>query len=234
MSRGWQSSTPAVGLRVFQPRRGYRYSMDPILLAGWLVARGPLPKRILDVGSGSGILGLLLATQGPQVVGIDVQAEWLPWARRSAQESGLSVDFRQADVRDWSDPPVSLVVSNPPYFRPGEGSLPSDPMRAQARHGLAGDLPELVAAMARAGDRVALVLPSARAPEAIRVLAACGRPVQHRCVLERLTMLDTGGLPATGSHSSHPLRGADGGHSELVRACYAAVRAELAESPSGR
>ena len=94
---------PAPGLKVWQPRRGFRYGLDSILLAGWAL-EGGRPKRFLDVGTGSGIVALLLARLGIPGVGIDVRSDWIDLARRSAEDSGLdNVSFVPGDVSNsWS------------------------------------------------------------------------------------------------------------------------------------
>ena len=52
------------GLSFLQHKHGYRFSMDPVLLADFVSMR--TAKRILDLGAGSGVLGLLLAARYPK------------------------------------------------------------------------------------------------------------------------------------------------------------------------
>jgi len=171
--------TPVPGVFVHQRARGYRYALDPFLLAGW-VMEGVRPDRLIDVGTGSGIIALLLAKQGLTCDGIDVRAGAIERARRSAADSALHVDFSVGDVRDWPADGHDLAVCNPPYFPAGEGHLPPDADRAAARHELHGTLKDLVGAMGRLAPRVALILPLARAEEATQLLATAGRPVRRR------------------------------------------------------
>jgi tRNA1Val (adenine37-N6)-methyltransferase len=223
---------PAPGLFLHQPKRGFRYSADPFLLAAWLLEAGT-PASILDVGTGSGVLALLLAHAGvPEVTGIDVQPDWIPLAQRSAIVSKLRATFAVADVREWSGPRVDVCVSNPPYLPTGRGPLPADPLRAHARHELSGSLGELIAAMSRLSERVALVLPAWRGDEAAALLSASGRPLVRRCDLDqRLVLLE-------GRASGGPLQREQvvlwqegGGHGPRVRAWYARLGARLAAAP---
>jgi tRNA1(Val) A37 N6-methylase TrmN6 len=162
---------PAPGLTVWQPQRGFRYGLDAILLAGWAL-EGGRPKRFLDVGTGSGIVALLLARMGIPGVGIDVRSDWIELARRSAADSGLdNVSFLHGDVRTAAIEGIDLVLANPPYRQEGQGTMSPDARKAAATHELSGTLAELVAAMCRLGDRVALVLPLQREAEARDALA---------------------------------------------------------------
>ncbi|MGG7566403.1 peptide chain release factor N(5)-glutamine methyltransferase [Rhodovulum sp. DZ06] len=86
--------------------------------------QGPAPKRILDLGLGSGciLLTLLAEWPGAMGVGVDASAAALDIARRNAAALGLEA---RADLRlgDWAtgiDGPFDLVVSNPPYIAEDE------------------------------------------------------------------------------------------------------------------
>ncbi|MGH8933116.1 MAG: class I SAM-dependent methyltransferase [Egibacteraceae bacterium] len=71
------------------------------------------PRRILDVGTGTGFLALLLAELGHDVVGIDPSEPMLAKARAKATAAGLTIDLRQADAYDpgLPDGSVDVVVS---------------------------------------------------------------------------------------------------------------------------
>lgn len=224
---------PAPGLTIYQPARGFRYSLDPFLLAGF-VLEGGAPRSVLDVGTGSGVMALVLARAGvPEVHGVDVRPEWAPLQRASARDSGLDVRWRTADVRDLDGPTVDCCVCNPPYFRPGAGPVSPDPVRAHARHALAGDLDELIGAMARLAPRVALVLPAGRAAEARRLLQEADRPVRRALLLgDRLALLDGGGEGEAGTERA-PLYLPDSGFSARVHALYRRAGVALAKGPEG-
>ncbi|MGH8933590.1 MAG: class I SAM-dependent methyltransferase [Egibacteraceae bacterium] len=56
------------------------------------------PRRVLDVGTGTGFLACLLAELGHDVVGIDPSSEMLRRARAKAEAAGLSIEFRNGDA----------------------------------------------------------------------------------------------------------------------------------------
>lgn len=136
---------------------------DGVTLGAMAPARG----RVLDVGCGCGLIGLMLAQRGADnVVMIDIDpaaageaaanAAASPWASRVRI---LTMDFLLFD----SVEPFDSIVCNPPFFATGQ--LAPDPRRAAARH---EDLLPAEAFMARAagmlspGGTVCVILPPDR------------------------------------------------------------------------
>jgi len=85
-------------------------------------------SKILDIGTGSGCIGLALKANLPEsvVLGIDISEKALETARNNAQSNNLDVIFKKADIlhfdaNNWAEPDV--VVSNPPYVRDSEKQL---------------------------------------------------------------------------------------------------------------
>ena len=171
------------GLILSQPARGYRYSLDPFLLADF--SRPRQRERILDLGAGVGVIGLLLARRHPtvHVVGIELQEELARHAAENVRASGLArrVHIVRADLREAPRllPPEHFhrVVANPPFRRAGSGAAPPEPGRAAARQettfGLA-DLARVSAAMLRFGGELDVIHLAERLPELFSSLAACG------------------------------------------------------------
>ena len=161
-----------------QPRDGYRFSLDAVLLARF--AAEDRAERVLDLGCGCGVVGLCVLALGgsERLVGLDIQPEMVACAVESARRSGVSecASFRTGDYRD---PGVTgdgwpLVVSNPPYRPPAQGRVSPKPGVAVARHEVCGTVEDLARAAARAlapGGRFCTVYPAPRLPA---LLAACG------------------------------------------------------------
>ena len=138
-------------LKIIQKVDGYRFSIDAILLAHY---SSHLPARsIIDLGTGSGIIPLILARKNsaPTVLGVEIQEELADMARRTMMLNELSgrVTILHEDLRSIRDSfsPASfdLVVSNPPYYPVTDGRINPTEQKAIARHEIMLSLEDLVA-----------------------------------------------------------------------------------------
>ena len=123
--------------------------------------------RILDVGTGSGLIARMLMQRIPEaeVEGIDIDEAAVEQAR------GNGVKAHVARLQEWQGGPYDLIVSNPPYF---QNSLKNpDKGRELARHTDSLSYEELVkhsARLLKADGQLALILP-AEAEKEVRELA---------------------------------------------------------------
>ncbi|GAB4255829.1 MAG: methyltransferase [Deferrisomatales bacterium] len=167
-------------VRVVQARKGYRFSVDAVLLARF-AAQWPAP-RALDLGCGCGVVGLSLLALGgaDELVGVDVQEAMVDRARRSAAWNGWAhrCRFEAADLSGDRWTPggqVGLAVANPPYYPLGTGRVSPDPATAIARHEGAGSVADVARAAGRAlapGGSLCVVFPASRVAE---LLEQCRR-----------------------------------------------------------
>ena len=128
------------GLRLIQKKHNFRFGLDAVLLADFAAVR---PRdRVADLGTGTGILPLLLIGRGKgqSFLGVEIQAEMAEMAGRTMAMNGLAerVDILHADVADIRNrlPACSFdaVVCNPPYGIPGKTMVNQDASRTTARH----------------------------------------------------------------------------------------------------
>jgi len=163
-----------------QPARGYRYSVDSLLLVDF-AARGRA-RLCLDLGTGSGVLAIRLLEREAcaRAVGIERQPELAACARDNARARGLTDRFAVVEgvlrrvVRAEAPGRFDLVVANPPFYRRGTGRPGPSSSRARARHEHDTTLADFVAAARHAlgkRGRFCLVLPADRLPD----LTALGR-----------------------------------------------------------
>ncbi|MCD6570097.1 MAG: methyltransferase [Deltaproteobacteria bacterium] len=128
-------------LYVLQKRKGYRFSIDAYLLAAFVDE--PPGTRTLEIGSGSGIIAILLAgIKGLKITGVEVQREMVNMSRRSVMLNGLEnqIEIIEADIKGFEGKGFDIVVTNPPYRPPLTGRLNPDINKAIARHEILLDL----------------------------------------------------------------------------------------------
>ena len=137
---------------------------DGVLLGAWADIEGD--SRILDVGTGTGLIALMLAQRNAsaEIVGVDISHEAIeeardnflnsPWAKRLSVTEGDVCSFESNEKFDH-------IVSNPPYF---VDSLHSpDSLRTMARHTSSLKFEDLVTSavrLLRPGGRLSVILPA--------------------------------------------------------------------------
>lgn len=138
---------------------------DGVLLGAWVDCEGT--KRILDIGTGTGVIALQMAQRNSQAQIQAVEIEETaakraranfdnsPWAVRLQVECTAVQEFESAEMFD-------LIVSNPPYFV--DSLLPPDAKRSTARHThdlTFEELDKTVARLLAENGKFALILPIA-------------------------------------------------------------------------
>ena len=110
---------------------------DGVLLGAW-AGSGSSTKRCLDVGTGTGLIALMLAQRFPNanIVGIDIDDASLEQAKENV-ESTLFKERILIRKQDFSDidsfsNQFNLIISNPPFYT--EDTLGGNQARDRARH----------------------------------------------------------------------------------------------------
>lgn len=139
------------GLLIIQPKKGYRFNSDSVILAN--LADVSKDDKVYDLGCGSGVMSLLVAAKkGATVVGVELQDALASMAERSvkANDYQQKVTIIKGDVRDaetlFPAGDADAIIINPPYFKAGSGEVSHDEMQAIARHEITLTLPEELAA----------------------------------------------------------------------------------------
>lgn len=88
---------------------------DSKLLAE-ITAREPWIGRALDLGTGTGYVGLYLAQRGWQVDAVDISPRALALARANAKRNGLSMTIYQSNLFDQTKGPYDAIAFNPPMW----------------------------------------------------------------------------------------------------------------------
>lgn len=223
---------------VFTQSEHFRLGTDSVLLADFVNISGR--TRGIDLGSGSGILPLLLLWRSEKLhmTGLEILPEAVDIARENLEANGLAerATLRCGDIRElrglFASGEFDLVVSNPPYFSEGSGKLSPKPERAQARGEKSCSLNELCTAAAylcRTGGAFFMVYRAERCAEAICALNAKGlepkrlRFVSHSAGREPMLVLiesRRGAKPGLHVMPELHLRNADGSETDEVLKIY--------------
>lgn len=174
--------------------RGQRVTTDPLLLVDFVlpISEG---ERVLDIGTGAGAILFLLAAsndcKAKVLDGIEIDTESAILAEKNVRTNKLAdrISIREADYREYKSESYSLILSNPPYIKKGEGRVSPDRKRALARYELEGSLAELLKSCKRLlapKGRVAFVFPIKREEEMTEELKKNG------FFLKRLRYVHTG------------------------------------------
>ena len=210
---------------VANERAAMKVGTDGVLLGAWVSLRGD-EQHILDVGTGTGVIALMLAQRTDQsaearlsatIIGIDIDKDSAeeaaanfkasPWTGRMAAFCG---DFRGLGT-DPAHPLAflsigyDLIVSNPPFFV--DALKAPDPRRNDARHADSLRYSDLIAGAVRnlAPDgRLALILPADNADEFVAEAESSGLHLCRRCSVSTVagrapsrTLLELSRTPVT-------------------------------------
>jgi tRNA1Val (adenine37-N6)-methyltransferase len=157
--------------RLFQLKKGHRFSTDDVLTAWYGTSWCPRAERALDLGSGIGSVGMIAAWRLPaaKFVTIEAQEESVRLARKSARYNQIEerYEIRHGDFRDpamlRADEKFDLVLGSPPYFPLGTGIEGDHPQKVACRFEMRGDIADYCEVAARAlapGGWFACVFPT--------------------------------------------------------------------------
>lgn len=168
--------------RIYHDRCANKVGTDGVLLGAWADVQND--ERLLDIGTGSGIIALMLAQRNGKalITGIENNNEAAGQAAENVQRSPYHerVDIVNEDFNEWqTEERFDHIVSNPPYFE--EDVLPADAARNAARHTTSLTLENLIRkskALLKDDGKISLILP-------YQLLSR----IKGICTLERLHLL---------------------------------------------
>lgn len=161
-----------------------RVGIDAVLLGAWAVPGGEC-NRIIDVGTGCGVIALMMAQRFPyaRIDAIDVDANSIDEASYNFKESSwhdrlsaINISFNELyENVDGSANRYDLIISNPPYFDSGVRNI--DNSRLQARH-QSSLSPHILAEHAykllAPTGRLAMILPSGMGADVVNIAETRG------------------------------------------------------------
>jgi len=167
--------------RIEQPEKGYRFSIDPFLLCFHVP---PLEDQtVLDIGSGCGIIPLILKFKNPslKVIGVEIQKELAFFARMNIRNNSIKSDIRIIcrDIRDIArkdlNRTIDVIITNPPYKKKNSGRLSPDMQKSIARHEITINIKELILSCKKLlspSGRLFIIFPAERVPELFREMGS--------------------------------------------------------------
>lgn len=159
-------------LKILQKKNGYRFSIDALLLAHF-AATAP-QDRIIDLGTGCGIISLILLARrkAESVTAVEIQPSLAGLARRNAALNRFSrrMHVREGDLKEGLSRQgvFDRVICNPPYRKIGTGRMNPGMEKARARHELEATLRDVLCAAERLlkeRGTFTLIYPASRSAE---------------------------------------------------------------------
>lgn len=230
-------------LQCRQHLKGYRFSLDAVLLANFI--RPGSADRVLDLGAGCGVISLILAFKWPEVslTALEIQEGLVTLALENVKLNRFQdrIKLIRGDLRrikkmlapgsfDW-------VVCNPPYGKIGSGRLNLSDEAVIARHEIHADLSDIARAVSftlRTRGRAALIYPACRAaslihrikeqnlePKRLQVVYSYPRSVGKLVLVE---VVKGGGEELRIEEPFYVYRKKGGEYSEEMRKCYEAKK----------
>ncbi len=143
------------GYGIIQNSDRFCFGMDAVLLSGF--ARVPKLGKVLDLGTGTGIIPILLEakTEASMLYGLEIQVESADMASRSVKLNNLEekIEIVNGDIRNvneyFAPSSMDVVTSNPPYMIADHGITGDSDAKTIARHEVCCTLEDVVAAAAK-------------------------------------------------------------------------------------
>lgn len=139
------------GYHIIQDAKRFCFGMDAVLLSGF--ARVKDGARVLDLGTGTGIIPILLEakTGAAHLTGLEIQEDSADMARRSVRLNGLEdkIDIVTGDIKEagslFDAASFDVITSNPPYMTGKHGLTNPSDAKAIARHEILCTLEDVIA-----------------------------------------------------------------------------------------
>lgn len=173
---------------ITQAETAMKVGTDGVLLGSW--AKANKHNRILDIGTGTGLIALMAAQRFPEatIEAVEIDADAANQARSNFECSpwGERLILHETRIQDFaSDDYFNLIISNPPFFENSKKS--GDKAKDLARHTDQLAYTELIFAannLLKEGGTFAVIIPWANANKFIRLAKAQGLYCNKICAVK--------------------------------------------------
>lgn len=140
------------GIKIIQKKSGFRFGVDAVLLANFSNVKKN--ARVIDLCSGTGIIPFIMSgkTEAKNIVGVEIQEEFVEMANRTARINSLEdrVNFINEDLTNIkflkTMEKAEVVTVNPPYKLQNTGIININDKNAIARHEICCTLEDVIIA----------------------------------------------------------------------------------------
>jgi len=175
---------------VWQSDCALKVCTDACLFGAWVAAhvKDDAPSSILDIGTGSGLLSLLLAQKIPaaQIDAVEIDAAAAAQAASNALATGWNIKVHNTDIKNYSGKKYKHIISNPPFF---SNDLKSDDaLRNTAMHSTTLTLASMFTCVVKLldkGGRFSVLIPYARATELEKLAAQFGLTIFKKALVHQ-------------------------------------------------
>jgi len=183
-------------LKVIQKKEGYRFSLDAVIL-GRLAQVLP-GDRVMDLGTGCGIIPLILAktTKAQEIVGVEIQEELAEVACRNVALNGFDgiINIVKEDLKNlpslYPTGAFDFILTNPPFRKRATGRINPQEQKSIARHEIAISLHEVLRVayfLLKTQGKFFLIYPAFRLVDLFYEMRRCGlEPKTIQCVHSRI------------------------------------------------
>lgn len=138
-------------LKIIQKKDGFCFGIDSVLLSDFAknIKKG---SKVVDIGTGTGILPILLCakTKLSKIIGVEIQEEMAELANRNIMLNNLNEKFEviNANVKDTenilNNNDFDVVITNPPYMKANTGKININEKKLISRHEITATLEDFI------------------------------------------------------------------------------------------
>jgi len=165
-------------LKIIQKKKGFRYSVDALLLSDFVLKQIKSSDKVIELGCGNGVVSLILAkrSKAKEILGVEIQNSLVNLAKRNVRLNKLEgkIEILEADIKElpkiFPKESFDWVISNPPFRKVGTGFLSKNQERAIARYELKIKLEEVLRVseyLVKPEGKIALIYPLERLLELV-------------------------------------------------------------------
>lgn len=141
------------GLKIIQDITGFCFGIDSVILSDFAkeIKNG---STVVDLGTGTGILGILLCgkTNASKIIGVEIQTNVADMAKRSIKLNNLEnkFDIINSDIKDIiknniiQKNTIDIIITNPPYKEIGKGIINNNKKKLISRHEISAKLSDFI------------------------------------------------------------------------------------------